>query len=227
MLKRRFLFILCFVFVMAGCSSHQMALTKGQSSIEVTKKSLALLSVKISNQYKPNYQLDIMGALICPQSERCGHGAVKHFHKIQIPYRIKSVENSFNEYLLSFELESGTYNFHSIGAAYDHFPITGGGSVPLNYKLEIRSNSITYLGHLDVMMRERKNDSEVRAGRFGPLLNQNPAVGAYSGTYDVVVEDKYDEDMKLFISEYPGLQKVKVEKSILPQWIRPENRPAN
>jgi hypothetical protein len=227
MVRFRFLFIFCLVFGMAGCSSHQMALTKGQSSIDVTKKSLALLSVKISNQYRPNYQLDIMGALICPQSERCGHGAVKHFHKIQTPYKINSVENSFNEYLLSFELESGAYNFHSIGAAYDRFPISGGGSVPLNYKLEVKSNSITYLGHLEVVMRERKNDSEVRAGRFGPFLDQNPAVGAYSGTYDVVVNDKFDEDMKSFISEYPALKNVKVEKSILPQWIRPENRPAN
>ena len=203
-----------------------MALTKGQSSIDVTKKSLALLSVKISNQYKPNYQLDIIGALICPQSERCGHGSVKYFHKTQSPYRIKNVENSFNEYLLSFELESGAYNVHSIGAVYDHFPITGGGSVPLNYKLEIKPNSIIYLGHLDVVMRERKNDSEIRAGNVIPLIDQ-AVVGTASGTYDVVVEDKFEEDMKLFISEYPALQKVKVERNILPQWVRPENQPAN
>lgn len=226
MVRCRLLFILCLLFVMTGCAGQQMALTKGQSSIDVTKKSLALLSVKISNQYKPNYQLDIIGALICPQSERCGHGSVKYFHKTQSPYRIKNVENSFNEYLLSFELESGAYNVHSIGAAYDHFPITGGGSVPLNYKLEIKPNSIIYLGHLDVVMRERKNDSEIRAGNVIPLIDQ-AVVGTSSGTYDVIVEDKFEEDMKLFISEYPALQKVKVERNILPQWVRPENQPAN
>jgi hypothetical protein len=227
MIRCRLLFILCLLFVMTGCAGHQMALTKGQSNIDVTKKSLALLSVKISNQCKPKYQLDIIGALICPQSEKCGHGSFKNFHKIKSHYRIKSVEDSFNEYLLSFELESGTYNIHSMGALYDHFPITGGGPVPLNFKIEIKSNSITYLGHLDIVMRERKNDSEERAGPIRPLLNQNPVVGTYSGTFDVVVEDKFDEDMKLFISEYPALQKVKVEKSILPQWIRPENQPTN
>jgi len=225
MVRCRLLFILSLVFVMTGCAGHEMALTKGQTNIDVTKKSLALLSVKISNQYKPNYQLDIMGALICPQSERCGHGSRKHFHNIKSPYKIKSIENSFNEYLLSFELESGSYNFHSMGAIYDHFPITGGGPVPLNFKLEIKPNVVIYLGHLDVVMRERKNDSEERAGQI--RVTQNPVVGTVMGTYDVVVEDKYDEDMKLFISKYPVLQKVKVEKSILPQWIRPENRPAN
>jgi hypothetical protein len=220
--KCRILLILCLVFVITSCGQN-MALTKGQTGVDVKNKSIALLSVKISNQFKPNYQLDIMGALICPKSERCGHGSVKYFHKTNSSYRIKTVENSFNEYLLSYELESGKYNFHSIGAAYDHYGISGGGSVPLNYTFEIESNSITYLGHLDIVMREMKNNSEIRAGRVGPPWQQNPVVGAYTGTFDVVVEDKYDEDMKFFISEYPALNNVKVKKAILPQWIRPEN----
>jgi len=58
------------------------------------------------------------------------------------------------------------------------------------------------------------------------LIDQAVA-GFSTGTFDVVVEDKYDEDMKLFISEYPALQNTKVEKSILPQWIRPEKRTTN
>jgi len=49
-----------------------------------------------------------------------------------------------------------------------------------------------------------------------PFIDQSIA-GFSSGTFDVVVEDKFDEDMKSFISEYPALKKVKVEKSILPQ----------
>jgi hypothetical protein len=44
------------------------------------------------------------------------------------------------------------------------------------------------------------------------------------GTVDVVVSARYDEDMITCISEYPGLHYVKDEISILPQWIRPENR---
>jgi len=222
MIKFKLFFILYLVFVITGCG-YNMALTKGQTDIDVTKKSIALLSVKISNQFKPNYQIEVMGSLICPQSERCGHGSVKYFRKNSSAYRIKSAENSFNEYLLSYELESGSYNFHSIGAAYDHNGISGGGSVPLNFKFEIKSNSITYLGHLDIVMREMKSNSEIRAGRVGPPWQQNPVVGAYTGTYDVAVEDKFEEDMKLFISEYPALKNAKVEKAILPHWIRPEN----
>lgn len=227
MVKVRFLLVFCLVVVMTGCVGHNMALTRGQNNIDVTKKSVALLSVKISNQCNPKYQLDVMGSLICPQSERCGHGAVRHFYKTNSSHKIKSVENSFNEYLLSYELESGSYNFHSIGAAHDQSGISGGGSVPLNFKLEIKPNSVIYLGHLDIVMRKMKNNSEVRAGRIGPPWQQNPVVGAYTGTYDVIVKDNFEEDMKLFVAEYPALQKARVEKFILPQWIRPENKPAD
>ena len=222
MIRVRFLLIVLVVFAVSGCG-HKMALTKGQTSIDVSQKSLVLLSVKIANQHKPNYQLDIIGTLICPQSERCGHGSVKYFYKSSDAYKIKSVENSFNEYLLSYELEGGAYQMHSMGAVYDHFPITGGGSVPLNYSLDVKPKAVMYLGHLDIVMRERKTDREERAGNVVPVIDQM-TVGTATGTYDVVAEDRFDEDVKLFVSEYPALQKIKIEKAILPQWIRPENR---
>jgi hypothetical protein len=59
------------------------------------------------------------------------------------------------------------------------------------------------------------------------FLDRSGGIGFSSGTFDVVVEDRFDEDMKLFVSEYPALQNVKVEKTILPRWIRPENRNSN
>jgi hypothetical protein len=221
MFKTRYLIILCLAPIIIGCGAHKMALTKGQSSIDITKKSVALLSVKISNNNAPKCQLDITGAFICPQSETCSR-PLPYFHRPEYPY--KSIEGVFNEYLLSFELESGTYELRWIGARYAiPFLIEAGGKVPLGIKLDIKQNMISYLGHLDVVLREKKNDTEKRAGSVLPLIDQSVA-GFSTGTFDVVIEDKYDEDMKLFITEYPALQNVKVEKSILPKWIRPENK---
>jgi hypothetical protein len=223
MAKFKYLIIFCFAFMVFGCAGHNMALTKGQSSIDLSKKSIALLSVKVSNQHKPSCQLDLTGVKICPQSETCSR-PLPYFHKAESPY--KSEIDRFNEFLLSFGLESGTYNLQWIGTTYQAFLVSGFGGIPLDTKIDIKPNSISYLGHLDVVLRERKNDNEKRAGNVIPLIDQ--AVPGFStGTFDVIVEDKFDEDMKLFISEYPALKTVKVEKSILPQWIRPENRPTN
>ncbi|MEN6321291.1 MAG: hypothetical protein ABFD82_21425 [Syntrophaceae bacterium] len=231
MIKFRFLLIFCLAFLMSGCAAHHMALTQGQSDIDLTKKSIALLSVKTSNQLAPTFQFNLFSAIICPQSETCSNPR-PYLHKANSPY--KSEKDRFNEYLLSFELEPGIYSIHSVGTIYDSVLSEAGGYVPLNLKMDIRSNTISYLGHIDIILRERKTDTEKRAGReimnIIPLrieLKDTSRTGFSTGTFDVIVEDKFDEDMKSFISEYPVLQKIKVERNILPQWIRPEQRTTN
>jgi hypothetical protein len=111
---------------------------------------------------------------------------------------------------------------------------TAGGYAPLDFKIDITPNTISYLGHITVILRERAKESEKRAGRdqvnIGTLpleLSDKTVVGYSTGTFDIVVEDKFDEDMQSFIKEYPVLQKVKVKKNIPQQWTRPENQPAN
>jgi ketosteroid isomerase-like protein len=198
-----------------------MALTKGQSNIDLTKKSIALLSVRISNQYKPSRQLELLSVFICPQSEpNCKHDLPSQYESPYKPY--KREKNSFNEYLLFYELESGTFNIDGFYTTY-RIPtlISGFGFAKLNLITEIKPNSISYLGHLNIILREKKSKAEMMAGGAIPYIDQSIA-GFSSGTFDVAVEDKFDEDMKSFISEYPALQKVNIEKSILPQWVRPE-----
>ena len=228
-MKYRFLFlILCLAILMSGCAAHYMALSKGQSHIDLTKKSIALLSVKTSNQLAPTFQFNLIGAIICPQSETCSNPR-PYLYKASSAY--KSEKDRFNEYLLSFELEPGTYYIRSVGAVYDSYFSEAGGYIPLDLKIDIRPNTISYLGHIDVILRERKADTEKVVGRelvnISPMvrieLKKTSRVGFSTGTYDIIIEDKFAEDMKAFISEYPALKNVKVEKAILPQWIRPEN----
>jgi|GEM_PF-927379 len=218
MIKYRFLLIFCLVLTMSGCAGKKMALTKDQSDIDLTNKSIALLSVRISNQYKPSRQLELQSVIICPQSEpNCKNDLSSHPGKPYKPY--KREKDYFNEYLLKYELESGTYNIDGLYTTYGIPTLTSGvGFAKLNLTTEIKPNSISYLGHLDIVLREKKNNAEISAGGATPFIDQYIA-GFSSGTFDVVVEDKFDEDMESFISEYPALQKVKVEKSILPQGL--------
>ena len=109
MIKFRYLlFVLCFFFVMSGCA-NKMALTKGQDKVDLSKKSIVLFSFKISNLNKPDYQLELRGTFICPQSKKCSTGP--YYHIAEGPY--KSEKGLFNEYLLSFELDPATYNIHA------------------------------------------------------------------------------------------------------------------
>jgi hypothetical protein len=207
---------------MSGCAGNKMAVKKGKFDIDLTKKSIALLSVRISNQNKPGRQLELQSVIICPQSEpNCKRDLPSNPGSPYKPY--KKEKDYFNEYLINHELESGTYNIDGLYMTYRIPTLTFSiGFAKLNLKTEIKPNSISYLGHLDIILREKKSDAEISAGGDIPYIDQSIA-GFSSGTFDVVVEDKFDEDMKSFISKYPALQNVKVEKSVLPQWIRPEN----
>ena len=210
--KFGFLIALCFAIVVSGCST-KMALVKGQKNIDVSRESIALLSAKISNKVHPNYPLRLVGAFIRhPQ-------AGLDLHKTTGAY--KKEEEGFKEYWLSFKLEPGINTFEKIWAYYDSLLLTATSHAPLGLEANVKPNVVNYLGHLDIVLRNKKNDKEKSA----PSLQFISAgiVGFYTGTFDYVVEDRFNEDMKTFISEYPALQKVKIEKSILPQWIRPEN----
>lgn len=222
MARHRVFVISCLIFALGGCAGHDMALTKGQTDIDGTQQAIALISARISNRYKPEYQLDIVTTYICPSSQADCSNSADCIYKTGSDNRIQSIEEGYNEYLLSFALKSGTYNLDSMGAIHQSVLVTGGGIVPLKFHLDIRPHSVIYLGHLDIVMRERKSEAEVRAGRMYPLVDQ-AAIGTSSGTFDVVVEDRFEDDVKLFLSEYPALKKVSIEKALLPQWTRPKN----
>lgn len=92
--------------------------------------------------------------------------------------------------------------------------------LPLNSKIDIKPNSVVYLGHIDAVIRKRKGMSEQRAGALVPLID-NAVAGFSNGTFDVAINDEYNADMKLFQTQFPALSKVNVKKDILPPWVRP------
>lgn len=223
--------VLCIAICLGGCAAHNMALTKGQSEVDLSRKSIVLLSVQTSNQLASSFQIDLVGAIVCPESETCSNPR-PYLHKANSPY--KRGKDRFNAYLLSLELAPGTYTLQSLVAVYASLLSEAGGYVPLDMKIHLRPNTVSYVGHIDVVLRERRADSEARAGReqliIGPVirveLKNASRTGFSTGVFDVVVEDRFDEDMPSFVSEYPALQKLKVDKAILRQWQRPETAKA-
>lgn len=209
------------MFVFSGCATN-MALTKGQENVDLSEKSIALASIRISNQYKPGYQPDLLYAFFFANSTDA--------EKTHIDLKVepfKSEKDKYNEYLMSFPLKPGKYTFSQIWGNYK-VPMLMNAMcvVPLNTLIEIKPNSVTYLGHIDAIIRERKNDDEPRAGGVIPLLDQALA-GFSGGTFDVVTKDNFEEDIKAYIAEYPALRKIKVEKAVMTQAIRPEQKTAS
>jgi len=193
----------------SGCA-YDRGITKDQEKIDLSKKSLALFSVKFSNRFKPAHLPVVRWGHFDAVSKGARDAEI---FQIGDPY--KSEKDSYNEHYVSIFLRAGTYNFRDVWGYYDAFKMGGVArvTIPLNVTVEIEPNSVIYLGHIDATIRERK-DGERRAGPMLPLIPQQ-ASGFYASTVDVRVSDQFTEDLEIFRDQYPLLREFSVKKSIL------------
>ena len=216
------LFMFVMVMAMYGCAMltpKPMALTDESNALDLQKESVAILTVWTSNQYKPGYQPDISRIIVFNQD-----GKEKNEYifgdKVGVLVPYDKDEKKFNEYLVSIALPAGKYKLGRIFGFGGAFPIRGNFSIPVFSDFELAPNKIVYLGRIEATLRERKSDSELRAGSVIPLIDQ-ATTGFYSGTFDISIYDNYDKDISLFKQKYPLLNNFTVEKAVLPPWRQP------
>lgn len=194
--------------VLSGCGGN-LALVKGQAELNASDSSIVLVPIKIANINKPGYQPVLLSASL--------DGA--DGHRIDVDGSLfKEEKNKYKEYLMSFILKPGVYTLTDIIGNYKIMLLLNAYClVPISAAFEVKPNSITYLGHINADIVERKDDNADRAGSLFPLMDQAIA-GFSNGTFVINVEDHYDEDVARYREAYPALKSAKIDKSILPQW---------
>jgi len=222
----RLILVCSLTLAASGCAAHGMALHKGQDRVDPGKGAIALLSIRTSNAYDPTSQIDVIGLIVCPASTPCSNPR-PYLYKADGPFREE--KDRFQEYLLSLALAPGTYVIDSVGLMHQTFLTSGGGYTPLKLAVELGPGTVSYLGHMDVVLRRKTSDRELSGGREALELGLvhverkgESGAGFAAGTIDVRIEDRFDEDMRSFVSQIPGLRGLRVQRSVLPPWIRPE-----
>ena len=209
------LLCLWLALLISGCAQN-MALTKEQGSIDLSEKSIALLSVRVSNRNKPSFQPEIKNALIVPKD---GITNTSYLFMVGDPYK---ETDDYKDYLLSFSLEPGMHHFRWIGVVYQTVPLIAAGcNINLDMKKDIKPKSVVYLGHMDAVIREKKNGESTNCPLL-PLIDQAVA-GFSTGVLDVTITDNFANDKNLFYSEFPSLKNLTIDKSILPAWKNKDN----
>jgi hypothetical protein len=211
------LLLLCvIVFMLGGCATIKpLALSSNTNTIDVSKESIALLKVKIANKYKTSYQPNIKYVFIWSEGKKD-----REKFSFSVDEKYREVDNSFNEYLMSFQLPPGTYKLREFFAQRVLFPVIGTFVVPVYRSFTISPNKIIYLGHIEANIKERTDDNELRAGPVIPLIDQ-AVTGASGGTFVVTITDLFEDDMKSFKAKYPYLEQYQVDNFTLPQWTQP------
>ena len=216
------------VVALSGCGGrHRMALEKKHSGqLTLEKKSIALLTLKVTNQFKPRFHPYVESI----QCRRQG-GRATRFGPLRVRdmtpseamdyWANRSLESApgkrpvmLHEYLVSLDLEPGTYTLGKV-EGMSTFPLLVDAkfSFSVDTQFDIPPQSIVYLGHVEMINRKRKK-GERRSGPITPLIDQ--AVAGYSnGTFEVSVTDRSDVDIPVFIRRYPVLTRDSIQTAIM------------
>jgi hypothetical protein len=92
---------------------------------------------------------------------------------------------------------------------YPSFPFSQICYAPLHADLTVNKDGIYYLGHIEAVYRERK-ENEFHAGRAMNL----------DGTFDITISDNCDIDIQMFKNKFVQLKDIDIQKAILPPFDR-------
>ncbi|MDR6391563.1 hypothetical protein [Paraburkholderia phenoliruptrix] len=196
-----------------GCATvAPMSPTTAMSSVDTTKNSYALMTVTLRNAYHTSYQ----PSPIVVHMERGAADSRSDRLNFKFDDQATTTSDAGNHYFVRLPLAPGKYVMRGITGQSGIFPFHGMFFTPLHETVEIKPNSIVYLGHIDATVVERK-DGELRAGPVIPLIDQ-AATGFSGGTWDISVSDQFDHDVTEFKKDFPALSNASIERDILPAW---------
>ncbi len=198
------------ILFLSGCATvHEMAVTKATEKIGFDGNGLLLMSLEIANDYKPDYQPEV----IVTHVETPGANSKKDRHNYKTDLEGTVTSSSGTRYLLRMSIPPGKYVIRGASCMYRGFFILGSCFLPIHNDIHVLSNTTTYLGRVSGVIRERQK-GELRAGPMIPLIDQT-VTGFSSSTFDVQITDAWEEDKNTYTSIFPALKNTIIEKNIM------------
>ena len=231
---------LAITLITYGCAStnppKSMALDENLDFLSLGSNSIALITIRSSNEYRPRFQPRVRAVYIATGTNTHTYivdptdlGRDKGFAKA-FSQNFKSILRSteqFYEYLVSVEVKPGTHVIEGIsgtsmgmgGMMVNMQPGEQAFAVPINAEFTISENSVTYIGHIDIVNRERTGDEPAQRR----VMPGSDYAGFLQGIFDVSVSDRSESDLPLFTQKYSSLKNIQVNKSIMNKL--PSNKP--
>jgi len=201
---------------MTGCASvNPMAFSKDTQKLDVSKKSVLLMTIDVSrpddSRYVPYpYVVKTETPNAQSQEDRLNFTLNKDTDTVK--------EGDHTVFLARMAFAPGKYKMMDITGMASAFPFIGTFIVPLRMDFEVKPNTISYIGRVTATLRP-KGDKEFSAGPILPLIDQ-AATGMSGGTWDVSIDDMSEKDLALFRDNFPVLATTQIDKSMLPAFDR-------
>lgn len=221
--------IMIFVLLlMSGCGTlHKTALKPGDTSLVLNYESIVLLSIKTQNKYKPGHAPEVYRITVTSDdADKTEYktilvdtGVGSLIGKALKDMTKRNTGDSWED-LITLRLPPGSYRLTSIAGGTTSALSSGHFDFPFNILFSLGSQTIVYIGKIDMVNRKRESDDEVPSGSKFPLIDQ-AASGFGGGTFDVAIYDNFDQDQIKFSDKYPALSDQKIIKQILGPWEKP------
>ena len=204
-----------FILIISGCATvHEMGVKKADQKVNLNNQGMVLMSIEVDNQYKPDYQPQIMVVNIeTPDAE-----SKKDRHNFKTDMEGIITSSHGTRYLMRMKLQPGEYIARAALCQYYALFLMATCQIPIHGEFKVNAGEITYLGRVSATMRERHGD-EFRAGPVIPLIDQ-AVTGFSSSTFDVVISDQQKEDLRAFTENFSALKSEDIKISILPEFDR-------
>lgn len=217
--KRIFAFCITVIFaLLTGCATQRkMPDLSRAEAFKPDHDPIFLFTVTLRNDYKPRYQPE----LIVTHVEK--PGADEKAERLNFRPDDLSEDETLDDdngyrYFLRLQLPREEFVLVGFTAMGSGFPVHGIGVAPVLAPVPIEPSGVYYLGHIEAHVRKRVGE-EFRAGPVIPLIDQ-AVTGFAGGTFDIVIEDRWSADEATFLSKYPGLKNVEIQKRLLPPFDR-------
>lgn len=197
--------------LLAGCAGPaKMPFSDETNSSIQPDKAVFLLTATIRNAHKPSHQPEVRIVAVEKGSREKSSGNVS--------FKVDSKGTEGNTYLVRMELERGEYVMRGLHGMSSSFPIHGFFFAPMHANIVSSEPGIYYLGHVEAVARARE-PGDFKAGPMIPLIDQAIA-GASTGTFDVVISDRWATDERRFKNKFPVLKNAEIKMAILPPFDR-------
>jgi hypothetical protein len=202
------------VLGVSGCATPaKMAFQDEREQAAEKQNPVFLMTVTLKNIYKTSFQPRLLVLHVEKPEAKEAADKLNFVMDEKGKSETDSVDSG-NHYLLRFELNPEKYEIRGLTSRARNFLLVGHFFTPMHSPLEAKEPGVFYLGHVNATVRERQGN-EFKAGSTIPLIDQ-AAAGASGGTFDVEITDEWSTDEAAFLSKFPALTGVTIQKTILP-----------
>jgi len=214
----RLLISFAIVLGLSGCATPTKMAFEGESENVTEKRNpVFLMTATLKNTYRTSFQPKLLVVHVERSDAKEKADRLNFTMDEKVKNETDSVDSG-NNYLLRLELNPGKYEIRGLTSRASTFPIHGFFFTPLHSSFEAKEPGVFYLGHVNATVRERQGN-EFKAGPSVPLIDQAVA-GASGGTFDVEITDQWSTDEAAFLSKFPVLTGISVQKALLPAFDR-------